>query len=170
MLRAALALAVSATFATPPSAVGEDAVPLAFDRLQAPAPRGKLVAPDVEALAGRRVRVVGHMVNMEEPPRAAFYLAPRPVEQDESGGGTGDLPPRAVRVEVRGFEGEVPWIAGPLEVEGRLELGRAEDDGGRVSWIRVVVEPEKAAERESGPAENAAPEVPSRSRDGVSKP
>jgi hypothetical protein len=152
MLRAALALAVSATFATPPSAVGEDAVPLAFDRLQAPAPRGKLVAPDVEALAGRRVRVVGHMVNMEEPPRAAFYLAPRPVEQDESGGGTGDLPPRAVRVEVRWVEGRVPWIEGPLEVEGRLELGRAEDEEGRVSWVRIVADPPPVAAAKGSPA------------------
>jgi hypothetical protein len=95
------------------------------------------------------------MVRMELPPRAAFYLAARPVEADESGGGTADLPLDAVRVEVPWFAGEIPWLSGPLEVIGRLELGRREDDDGRVSWIRVVVDrPDPTA-------------LPSRSRDGV---
>jgi hypothetical protein len=140
-------LALAAPGAAPPAA---DPAPLALTRLRGPG----ALPPDVEALAGRTVRLVGHMVHMELAPQGAFYLAARPVEADESGGGTGDLPLDAVRVEVAWFPGEVPWVAGPVEVIGRLDLGRREDPEGRVSWIRVVVE-------------KPAPTPPSRSRDGV---
>jgi hypothetical protein len=132
-------LAVPAAPLEPPAAA-----PLAFERLYSPEPTGAgehaRIAPETLSLGGRKVRMVGHMVRMELPPRAAFYLAARPVEADESGGGTADLPPSVVRVEVPWIAGEVPWIDGPLEVIGRLELGRAEDDEGRVSWIRIVME------------------------------
>jgi len=127
----AAALLVSTTPASP-------AATLTFDRLYVNGPAGARVAPEVEALAGQTVRLVGHMAQMEEPSPGAFYLAPRPVDADESGGGTGDLPPRSVRVEVPGRD-ELPWIRGPVEVEGRLEVGRLEDAEGRVSYLRIVV-------------------------------
>jgi len=103
---------------------------------------GARVAPEVEALAGRRVRVVGFMAKMEEyVPRGALYLTRMPVETEEGGGGTGDLPPGALRVEVPHLaEKEIEWIPGAVEVIGTLQVGRAEDEEGRVSWLRVVVE------------------------------
>ena len=135
-------VAVAITLLAAPAAPREPptAAPLAFERLYSPGPKGARIAPETQALGGRKVRMVGHMVRMELPPRAAFYLAARPVEADESGGGTADLPPAVVRVEVPWIAGEVPWIDGPVEVIGRLELGRVEDDEGRVSWIRIVME------------------------------
>ena len=157
MLAGPLALAL-ASLALPPADAPADPrpVPLEFSRLAPGASSRAPLPPELEALAGRSVRLVGHMVRMELPPRAAFYLAARPVEADESGGGTGDLPLDAVRVEVPWFAGEIPWLGGPLEVIGRLELGRREDDDGRVSWMRVVVERRP----------DATP-LPSLSRDGV---
>jgi hypothetical protein len=116
------------------------------------------VAPELEQLAGHRVRAVGFMVRMEEPSPAAFYLARRPTEADESGGGTGDLPPDAVRVEVPWFSREIPHRQGPVEVIGTLEIGRTEDALGRVSWIRIVME--------RPPAAKSAPKSPSRKRAG----
>ncbi|MFT3917243.1 MAG: hypothetical protein QM704_25095 [Anaeromyxobacteraceae bacterium] len=133
-LAAALALNLSSSPAAPPPPA------LAFEHLFVTGPSGARVAPEVAALAGRRVRLAGHPVHMEEPPRGAFYLAARPVEADESGGGTGDLPPGAVRVEVRGLEGPLPALDGAVEVEGLLDVGRAEDADGRVSWIRILVD------------------------------
>jgi hypothetical protein len=156
----ALALAIALRSAAPAHA-GEAPSKLTFDHLFVSGPAGARVAPEVEALAGHRVSIVGHMVHMEEPLRAAFYLAPRPVEADESGGGTGDLPPQSVRVEVPGLV-KIPWVAGPVEVEGLLQVGRAEDADGRVSWLRVLVEKPAAG--------SETRKVPSRSRDGVSKP
>ncbi|HVP62998.1 MAG TPA: hypothetical protein VMT11_20750 [Myxococcaceae bacterium] len=118
------------------------------------------ISPQIEGLAGQRVRAVGFMVRMEEPSPAAFYLATRPVEVDESGGGTADLPLGAVRVEVPWFKKDVPWVAGPVEVVGTLEVGRTEDALGRVSWIRIFMEAPPAKRK---PARKS----PSRARDGV---
>jgi hypothetical protein len=99
------------------------------------------LSPTTEALAGKRVRIRGYMVQMEDPPKGAFYVAARPVFQDESGGGTGDIPPASVRVRVREAEGaQVPWTPRPIEVVGTLEIGREEDAEGRVSFVRLVLE------------------------------
>jgi hypothetical protein len=99
------------------------------------------LSPRTEALAGRRVRIRGYMVQMEEPPEGAFYVAARPVFQDESGGGTGDIPPASVRVRVREAEGaQVPFTSRAIEVVGTLEIGREEDPEGRVSFVRLVLE------------------------------
>jgi hypothetical protein len=108
------------------------------------------LSPRTAALAGERVRVQGYMVHMEDPPDGAFYLAARPIDQDESGAGTGDIPASSVRVRVREAEGaQVPWTPRPIEVVGTLEVGREEDDEGRVSFVRVVLEdPSPAAKRQ----------------------
>jgi hypothetical protein len=117
------------------------AEPLAFGELFVPSPRELRPSPRLQALDGRRVRLTGFMVRMEVPPRGAFYLASRPVDCDESGAGTGDLPPEAVRVVVRSSPGEVvPWVPSPLEVTGVLELGPEADEAGRVSAIRIVLD------------------------------
>ncbi len=118
------------------------------------------ISPELEGLAGKRVRAVGFMVRMEEPSPAAFYLATRPVEIDESGGGTGDMPLGAVRVEVPWFKRDVPWVEGPVEVLGTLQIGRMEDALGRVSWIRIVMDKPPAKRK-------PARKPPSRERDGV---
>jgi hypothetical protein len=96
-------------------------------------------------LAGKRVRLVGFMAQMELPPRGGFYLTARPVHCDEAGGGTADLPPESVRVVVRSAKGdEVAFLRGPLEITGELEVGNAVDDEGRVSAFRVVDRPTEA--------------------------
>ncbi len=101
------------------------------------------LAREVRELDGRQVLVHGYMVQMEEPSRGAFYVAPRPVFCDESGGGTGDLPVNAVRVELDGrADDEVVWEPGPVEIVGTLVVGRVEHSDGRVSPLRVVVSTE----------------------------
>lgn len=101
---------------------------------------GSLVfSPRLEELRGRHVRVRGYMVRMEDGPRGAFYLATRPVEQDESGAGTGDIPVDSLLVKVPGVADEIPWRPVPVEVVGTLEVGREEDEEGRVSSVRVIL-------------------------------
>jgi hypothetical protein len=125
----------------PPSTSEVEPVRLELDRLYETTAGTARVAPEVEALRGHRIRVAGYMVRMEEAPRGAFYLARYPVEAEEGGAGTGDLPPSALRVEVPTLAGqEVEWIPGPVEVVGNLQVGRAEDPEGRVSWLRVVAD------------------------------
>ena len=133
-LTAALALSADAARAHEP-------IPLDLRELFVTAQGRTRLSPRTEALAGQRVRIRGYMVQMEDPPEGAFYVAERPVFQDESGGGTGDIPPASVRVRVREAEGaQVPWTPRPIEVVGILETGREEDAEGRVSFVRLVLE------------------------------
>jgi hypothetical protein len=93
------------------------------------------------SLNGKRVRMVGFMAQMEEPPRGAFYLCSRPVFAAEGGAGTGDLPPDAVRVIVRSAKGQqLAFIPRALEVVGLLEVGSQADEDGGVSAIRLILD------------------------------
>jgi hypothetical protein len=117
-----------------------EAIPLTFADLLAPGPALK-PSPRLATLAGHRVKLAGFMAELEEPPRGAFYLASRPVRCDEGGGGTGDLPPDAVRVVVRSASGEeIPFYPGLLEVTGLLETGAQADEDGRPSYFRVTLD------------------------------
>lgn len=80
-------------------------------------------SPKLLSLNGRRVRIAGFMAQMEDAPEGAFYLCPRPVVCDESGGGIGDLPVEAVRVLVPSVgTRRVKFLARPIEVTGILRL------------------------------------------------
>jgi hypothetical protein len=125
--------------ADPPSPPGDaDVTDLELGDLVSSRPLGP--SPRARALAGRRVRLVGFMVDMEDPPRGGFFLAARPIRCDEEGAGTGDLPPDAVRVVLRDPPAEpFPFHPGWIEALGELEVGADVDDEGRVSFFRVVV-------------------------------
>ena len=111
---------------------------LPLDGLVTAGPRGLAPSPLARALAGRRVRAVGHMARLEDPPPASFYLTARPVDCDEGGAGTGDLPPDAVRVSVRSAGGApIRWLPGLIEVTGLLEVGAEADADGRVAFFRL---------------------------------
>ena len=95
-------------------------------------------------LNGRRARLVGFMAQMERPLQGAFYLCPRPVYSDESGGGTAELPIGSVRVIVRTAKGKsIPFVSRPIEVVGILEVGNQTEDDGTVSAIRLILDPPK---------------------------
>jgi hypothetical protein len=92
----------------------------------------------LRSLAGQRVRLVGFMAQLELPPTGAFYLVPRPVRCDESGGGNADLPPESVLVVSASSAGRVvPFLAGALELTGTFELGNQPDSAGRVAAFRL---------------------------------
>jgi hypothetical protein len=122
--------------------VAREAVQLSADQLEFSEffERGPGLRPSekLRSLAGKRVRLVGFMAQLELPPTGAFYLVPRPVHCDESGGGTADLPPESVLVLSAGSTGKVvPFLAGALELTGTLELGKALDSEGRVAAFRL---------------------------------
>jgi hypothetical protein len=128
--------------AAPPAAAAEprEAVQVSFTDLLVPGPK-LAPSPKVASLAGRRVRLVGFMAELEAPPRGAFYLTARPVRCDEGGGGTGDLPPDAVRVIVRSAsDQEIPFYPGAIEVAGVLDLGAGADEEGRPSSFRITLD------------------------------
>jgi hypothetical protein len=131
------------------------AVPLEFREFfeagsQSLKPSAKLLR-----LNGHRVLMVGFMARMEEPPKGAFYLCPKPVHSDESGGGTAELPVERVRVIMRSAKDrEIPFVARPVEVTGILEIGNREEEDGTISAIRLILDGPEPSPR---PAPAASP-------------
>jgi hypothetical protein len=143
----------------PPEALQPEAERLEFRDFFEP---GAALVPTqkLRALVGKRVRLVGFMAQLELPPRGAFYLVPRPVRCDESGGGTADLPPESVLVISRSSAGQaVPFLAGALDVAGILEVGNQPDSEGRASAFRLRLDAELATELPRSAPRASAPEV-----------
>jgi len=138
--------------AVDPSAFEESAglspaEPLAWSELLEPGAAFVLSAK-TKALAGRRVRLVGFMAEMELPIPGAFYLVPQPVECDEAGGGTADLMPTSVLVISESARGQVvPHVPGALEVTGVLEVGNLPGPDGRMSAFRLRLDRGAASAR-----------------------
>lgn len=130
---------------------------LAFDQILESGIGGVRLSARIHQLESKRLRMVGFMPQMEIPAHGAFYLCPRPLFADESGGGTADLPPNTVRVVVRSAPGdEVAFIPGPLEVTGILEIGRREEVDGTVSFVRLILDrPEDATPSVSEPTKSS---------------
>jgi hypothetical protein len=105
-------------------------------------PRGLVVSEKLKALAGQRVRILGYMVRRDAPPPGTLILTPHPVQlHDFEYGLADDLPPNAVHVAVPDVEGELPYTQGLLLLTGRLEIGNREEKDGRVSVVRLVLDP-----------------------------
>ena len=133
------ATVVAPLAAAPPPALAP-AARLAFAELLT---RGPKLAPSDKAssLTGQRVVIEGYMAQMELAPKGAFYLASRPVHCDEAGGGTADLPPDSVLVTNKLLGDEtVPFISGPLEISGVLDVGNRSDAQGRAASFRLELD------------------------------
>ena len=107
-------------------------------------PRGLQPTPTLLAAAGQRVRITGFMVAQEQPQPGRFFLAPLPLVMSEHADGEADdLPPSTVVVIMPLAERAItlPHTRGLLQLTGTLKLGREELDDGRVSWLRLLLEP-----------------------------
>ena len=118
-------------------------------------PRGLEPTPQLMAAAGHEVRLVGFMVQREQPQAGRFLLTPRPVSMSEhADGDADDLPASTVTVLLPESQRErfVTHQNGPVALTGQLEYGPAEDDTGRVSWIRLRLSPDALAAQASAAA------------------
>lgn len=94
-------------------------------------------------LDGKPVRLVGYMVKQEEPTPGVFILSPLPVSlghEDEAL--ADDLPASMIFVHLEG-EGTpaVPYVPGLLQLTGVLSVGNREEADGRVSVVRLRLDP-----------------------------
>lgn len=134
--------------------VGEASRPAAFLRQTMPAaelrlseffklpvgPRGLEPTDKVRSLAGKRVRVHGHLVQEEEPFPGLFMLTPVPVTLAELADGPADyLPPATLFAHVSGENAKkiLAYRPGSWTLTGTLELGVREEPNGRVSYARL---------------------------------
>lgn len=96
-------------------------------------------------LDGQRVRIVGYMVDEQEPTPGLLKITAVPVQLAElEDGPADDLPGATVFVHLTpAAAGQtVPFKPGPLELVGRLELGSHEEPDGRVSYVRLLLDAE----------------------------
>ena len=101
---------------------------------------GQQPTPTLLGLAGKRVAIRGYMVAEEEPFRGQFILAPLPVRLADRADGPADyLPAATVFVHLPAGQRDqfVGFLPSPLEVTGTLELGAREEQGERVSYVRL---------------------------------
>jgi hypothetical protein len=149
-----VALALVTAPAPAPASSPSRAAPasLALDELLVVRDGTAALSPKAQALAGVRVRIRGQLVVFEERDAEGFWIAPHAVFQDESGAGSGDLPPSAVWVLAPAVVlRALPQEPLPLEVVGRLELGRKDDAQGRPSRVRLIVDSPRDVRRLSPP-------------------
>jgi len=120
---------------------GSSATPLSFREFFESGQRELKPSAKLLSLNGKRVRIVGFMAQTEEHFKGGFFLCPRPVDNDEAAGGDADIPPESVFVVLRSAKGKEPaHKPQALIAVGILELGPKEDDQGRVTRIRLILD------------------------------
>ncbi len=146
----ALSLCGLAQAQTPPP----PPVPLRFaDFFTQPiGPRGVEPSAKLLATSGQTVQLSGFMVQQEQPSAGRFLFAPRPVSLSEhADGDADDLPVSTVTVLLPPAQRDRALVhqAGPITLTGRLDWGRQEGEGGRVSWLRLQLAPDALAPQAS---------------------
>jgi hypothetical protein len=116
-----------------------DAVEVSFSEFLAPAGDGGLeFTARLQSLAGKRVRLTGHMVRRLTAQRGAFVLSPIPVTIETQGVCfSGAIPPHAVHVLASDKELPIAYRPGRIAVTGVLELGARREADGQNSTVRV---------------------------------
>lgn len=106
-------------------------------------PLGLEPTPKLLSLENKPVRLRGYMVKEEEPVAGLFMLTTRPVNLSEKEDGPADdLPAATVFVHMPEVDKRkvVNFRSGLWELVGTLKLGNQEEDGGRTSYTRLILE------------------------------
>lgn len=106
-------------------------------------PRGLELTTKLRELDGQRVRILGYMVQQEEPPPGRLLLAPVPAQIHEHDNGLADdLPPSLVFVSVPTLvDAPVPHAPGLMLLTGTLSVGGLAEKDGRISLVRLALDP-----------------------------
>jgi hypothetical protein len=109
-------------------------------------PRGLELTEKLRGLDGRRVRMLGYMVQQEKPPPGRLLLTPMPVDIHEHDNGLADdLPASTVFVSVPTVRDEVvPYAPGLMLLTGTLSVGNRTEPDGRISVVRLAMDPPEA--------------------------
>ncbi|MBO9663444.1 hypothetical protein [Dokdonella sp.] len=111
-------------------------------------PQGLEPTEKLAGLDGKRVRIVGYMVQQEPPIAGGFMLSPLPVAAgDADDSYADDIPASAIFVTLpKGADTIVPPLAGLIQLTGTLHVG-ARDMAGAGRVAPAVLELDRAPER-----------------------
>jgi hypothetical protein len=133
-------------------------------------PRGLELTEKLRELDGQKVRILGYMAHREAQPPGVFLLTPFPVQvHDHDNGLAEDFPASVVQVSVPTLrEQPVPYAPGLMLLTGTLSLGNRPEPDGRVSLVRLELDPPPAVAKRGvrSPAKGAEKLM---AADGVAK-
>lgn len=114
-------------------------------------PRGLEYTDKIRNLDGEKVRILGYMVKQTAPVPWTILLSPVPITLHEKEHGFAeDLPPTVVHVSVeRSATPIVPHTPGLLLLTGRLGLGNRDEPDGRISTVRLKLDPPTSEQRKA---------------------
>lgn len=107
-------------------------------------PKGMEFTPKALALQGQLVSLSGFMVKTDLLRQGRFFLAPKALEVNEADDGpANDLPVHTVLVKLDPSQASLVLAhqEGVMRIEGKLDIGREENNLGEVSWIRLLASP-----------------------------
>ena len=104
--------------------------------------RGLTFTDKLRGLDGRRVRLLGYMVQEEKPTPGVFILSPYPAQIHDHDNALADgLPPSVVHVSVpTGRDQPVPHSPRLLLLTGTLSVGNRSEADGRISMVRLAAD------------------------------
>ena len=113
-------------------------------------PRGLELTAKLRDLEGKRVRILGYMAHREAQPPGVFLLTPFPVQvHDHDNGLAEDFPASVVQVSVPTLRDQpVPFAPGLMLLTGTLSLGNRAEPDGRISLVRMELDPPSAFPRQ----------------------
>lgn len=106
-------------------------------------PRGLEPTEKLLSLKDKQIRIVGYMVQAEEPAPGLFMLSPIPVNiPEKEDGPSDDLPGSTLFVHMPKTDADkiLAYRPGLWELVGTLKLGGQEEANGRVSYVRLMLD------------------------------
>jgi hypothetical protein len=121
-------------------------------------PRGLEFSDILLRLDGQRVRVLGYMVNQSQPVPRCFLLSPVPVSlHEEEYGFAEDMPATILHVFTDpGMPETVPFTPGLVLLTGKLSIGNRAEPDGRISAVRLQLDPPPPNEANKSARETSA--------------
>jgi len=106
-------------------------------------PGGLVFAEKLTGLEGKRVRLIGYMVEQDHGVPGKFLLAAIPLHLHEHDSALADdLPAAVVHVTVPTCRDRaVPYARGLMMLTGTLSVGPRDEADGRVSLVRLALDP-----------------------------
>lgn len=105
-------------------------------------PRGMESSAKLLSLDKKPVRIVGYMAKQETPTPGLFIMTPIPVNMgDEDDKFADDMPANSIFVHVDNPDALVVYTPGLMNLTGLLSIGNMEEVDGRISYVRVHLDP-----------------------------